>query len=148
MGVLDFWVFPDMISEGLWFRLVLWPSFNCTFSIASIIFFYRGMHTVTAYSRCGRTMDLYKFRNMSLSIFVNALNMTLLLMCSLKINDLSSDIYKSDWKLHFSARQVCRGMCHVTYTLCTIYCIHKMATRPWDPLYRSIYMNIEARTSL
>ena len=45
------------------FVALLW-----TFSIAIISFFCRGKHTVTAYSRWGRTTDLYKFRNISLTI--------------------------------------------------------------------------------
>ena len=82
----------------------------CTFSIATMSFLYRGIHTVAALSGCGRTMDLCKFRNMSLSIYVNALNMSprfrlalliLLLMCSLKFNDLSDDT-----KIFFTGNQL------------------------------------------
>ena len=69
-----------------------------TFSIWIASFLYIGAQIVVAYSRCGRTRDLNRFRNISLSINVNVLNMsptiwfaffTLLLICSVKFNLLS-----------------------------------------------------------
>ena len=47
----------------------------------------------------------------------------IILLC-LMSND-NSDLYKSDWKLCFSARQVCQGMCHVTYDWRANCHIHK-----------------------
>ena len=70
----------------------------CTFSIAIISFLKRGVHTVAAYSKWGLTIDLYKFRNISLSMYVKVLNtisrlrlalLILVLICSLNFNALS-----------------------------------------------------------
>ena len=72
------------------FVALLW-----TFSITVISFLYRGEHTVTAYYRWGRIIDLYKFRNISLSMLVKVLKMiprfrlallTFVEMCSLKFS--------------------------------------------------------------
>ena len=57
-----------------------------------------GVHTLVAYSKWGRTSDLKRLRNMSLSMYVNVLKISprfllaieiLLLMCSPKDRDLS-----------------------------------------------------------
>ena len=76
--------------------LIVWTSFVallCAFSIATMSFLKRGVYTVTAYSKWGRTMDFYKLRNISLSIYANVLKMMprlrfalliILLICSLK----------------------------------------------------------------
>ena len=47
----------------------------------------------------------------------------IILLC-LMSND-NCDLYKIDWKLCFSARLVCQGMCHVTYNWRANRHIHK-----------------------
>ena len=46
----------------------------CTFSITTISFLKRGVNTVAAFSKWGLTIDLYKFRSISLSMYVKVLN--------------------------------------------------------------------------
>ena len=74
-------------------------------------FLYIGAQIDVAYSRCGRTRDLNKFRNISLSINVKVLNMsptiwlafdTFVLMCSVKVSLLSNMTPKSFSLLTFS----------------------------------------------
>ena len=66
-----------------------------TFSIAIMSFLYKGVQTVTTYSRCGLTIDLYMLRNISLSINVKVLKiiprfrlalLTFVEICLLKFN--------------------------------------------------------------
>ena len=70
----------------------------CIFSIAIMSFLYTADHTDGACSKCGRTNDLYKFMNISLSKYVTVLNMSLRFLfaslilefiCSLNFKDLS-----------------------------------------------------------
>ena len=63
----------------------------CTFSNVILSFLYIGAQTEVAYSKCGRTRDLYRFRNMALSRYVKLQNMsatkTLSLPCFSIINN-------------------------------------------------------------
>ena len=71
-----------------------------------------GVHTLVAYSKLGRTSDLKRLRNMSLSMYVNVLKISprfllaieiLQLMCSPKDRDLSMITPRSFSEQHFLA---------------------------------------------
>ena len=59
----------------------------------------------------------------------------------------NSALYKSDWKLRFSARQVCQGMCHVTYNWRANRYIHKMAMEPRETAAFSEHLGYGNQTS-
>ena len=83
----------------------------CTFSIKILSFLNMGDQIVEAYSRCGLTTDLYRFKNISLYIKMNVRKIkptfllalfTLLFICSMNFNDDSNVTPKSFSVVTFS----------------------------------------------
>ena len=117
---------------------------RCKISSAKLSFLYIGDQTEVAYSKCGRTRDLYKFRNMTLSILVKLLNISPRFLFAS-----AAFLYIWSLKIKFSSTMTPRFYSLVTpitsvgfWSTDMIYCVSGWFFPMWRYLHFLIWKNI------